>query len=90
MSINNVWGDVTDDLANIKTLIVVSKLLSQRLCDICSFKMAMEEGVIMLIRMYQKFVFTLSDVNHPGGSLKLQMGLTISPKGGLWVKATAR
>lgn len=50
----------------------------------------MEEAVIVLIRLYQQFVIRLDESMHPGGKIELKMGLTVSPKNGLWVKAVAR
>jgi len=54
------------------------------------WRFAMEEGVIMLVRLYQRYLFRLSETHHPGGVMNLRSSLTIAPKGGLWVKAVAR
>ena len=49
----------------------------------------MEEAIIALVRLHQKYTFTLSDklMTQP---LELKQGITISPKGGLPVTVVAR
>lgn len=56
---------------------------------ICFIPPAVEEAIIALVRLYQKYTFTLSDklMTQP---LELKQGITISPKGGLPVTIVLR
>lgn len=55
------------------------------------YKLAMEEGVLALVRLYQHFTFSLDPAKHaPDTPLPLQSGVTISPKGGIWMIAKHR
>ncbi len=53
------------------------------------FHTAVEEAIIALVRLHQKYTFTLSDklMTQP---LELKQGITISPKGGLPVTVLPR
>lgn len=55
-----------------------------------AFRFAQEEAFVVFIRMYQRFVFRLDELLHPNGELKLKLGLTISPKDGLHMRAIRR
>jgi len=50
---------------------------------------AVEEAIIALVRLHQKYTFMLSDklMTQP---LELKQGITISPKGGLPVTVVSR
>jgi len=65
-----------------------------QICTWCSFAYsdispAVEEAIIALVRLHQKYIFTLSDklMTQP---LELKQGITISPKGGLPVTVVPR
>lgn len=53
------------------------------------FHTAVEEAIIALVRLHQKYTFMLSDklMTQP---LELKQGITISPKGGLPVTVVSR
>lgn len=54
-------------------------------------KFALEELRLTLVRLFQVFTFTLDASHHqPGQPLPLRMGLTISPKSGVWLRPTVR
>lgn len=56
------------------------------------YKFALEEAVITLAQLHRHFTFQLDDSKHPGGaqSLELATGITLSVKGGLWVRPVPR
>lgn len=59
--------------------------------DCVGKKFALEELALSLIRLYQAFTFELDSDHHPAGQpLGLKMGLTISPKDGVWLRTKAR
>ena len=53
----------------------------------CRF--ALEEAVLALARLTQRFSFSL-DPEHHSGPLDLISGITISPKGGIWLRVQPR
>ncbi|GAB4820987.1 hypothetical protein N2152v2_008033 [Parachlorella kessleri] len=53
------------------------------------FMFANEEGTLALARLVDEFEFEL-DTEHHQGPLDLFMGITLNPKGGIWLKAAER
>lgn len=78
---NAKGGDMSDGMA------YMPFGLGPRMC--IGIKLALEEAIIALVRLHQKYTFTLSDklMTQP---LELKQGITISPKGGLPVTVVAR
>ena len=56
------------------------------------YKFALEEAVIALARLHRSFTFVLDPERHPEGphALELSTGITLSVKGGLWVRPVLR
>lgn len=52
-------------------------------------RFAVEELQLALVRLYQKFTFKL-DPKHHDKELPLRVGITLSPAGGVWVRAVRR
>jgi hypothetical protein len=51
----------------------------------------MEEGILTLVRLHQRFSFTLNEAKHPAGSkLSFLSAITYMPKGGIWLDAHPR
>lgn len=74
-----VWCPVLDPVQN----------FTQHSCAYSGISPAVEEAIIALVRLHQKYTFTLSDklMTQP---LELKQGITISPKGGLPVTVVSR
>ena len=49
----------------------------------------MEEGVLALARLVHRFEFSL-DQEHHVGPLDLITGITLVPKGGIWLRVRRR
>ena len=55
------------------------------------WRFAMEEALLTLVMLHQKFYFTLDAAHHPPGSqLQYLSAITLMPRGGIWLKAHAR
>ena len=55
------------------------------------YRLAMEEAVMALVRLFQRFTFELDAERHPAPhTLKLQSAVTLSPIGGIWLKPKPR
>lgn len=55
------------------------------------YKFALEEAVIALVQLFRTLTFKLDPKRHPvPGQLELQSGITLAPKGGVWVTSHAR
>jgi cytochrome P450 len=54
------------------------------------YRFAYEEGLIMLVQLYSRFVFRLSESVHPGGDLHLRTRITMAPEQGIVVTAEPR
>ena len=56
------------------------------------YKFALEEAVIALAQLHRGFTFALDPHRHPAGApaLELSTGITLSVKGGLWVRLVPR
>ncbi len=49
----------------------------------------MQEGVLALVRLLQRFSFELSPEHH-SGPLVLHSAITLTPKDGIWVRVHRR
>ncbi|KAA6428951.1 MAG: cytochrome P450 [Trebouxia sp. A1-2] len=54
------------------------------------YKFATMEGVLALVRLYQRFTFTLNDQKHGGKPLEHESLITLMPKGGVWLNVHSR
>jgi hypothetical protein len=54
------------------------------------YRFALEEGLILLVQLYSKFYFRLSEAHHPDGDLHVRMSLTLVPERGVCVTAIPR
>ena len=55
------------------------------------WRFAMEEALLTLVMLHQKFYFTLDAAHHPPGSqLQYLSAITLMPRGGIWLQAHAR
>ncbi|DBA91062.1 TPA: hypothetical protein ACH3X2_004165 [Trebouxia sp. C0005] len=54
------------------------------------YKFATMEGVLTLVRLYQRFTFTLNDQKHGGKPLEHESLITLMPKGGVWLNVHSR
>ena len=54
------------------------------------FKLALEEATLSLVQLLQRFTFEVDAAHHPVRQLELSVGITVSAKGGIWLKANPR
>jgi hypothetical protein len=54
------------------------------------YRFALEEALVMLVNLYSKYTFRLSDYHHPGGDLHIRVRLTMAPEKGINVLAVPR
>ena len=50
----------------------------------------MEEGIIALVRLLQRFTFYLDAAKHGGKRLQHNSLITYSPRGGIWLNIKPR
>jgi Cytochrome P450 len=54
------------------------------------YRFALEEALVMLVNLYSKYTFRLSDYHHPCGDLHIRVRLTMAPEKGINVVAVPR
>lgn len=54
------------------------------------YRFATMEGILALVRLYQKFTFTLNEKKHGGRPLEYESLITLMPKGGVWLDVHPR
>lgn len=50
----------------------------------------MQEATFALVRIFQRYTFSLDPTHHPGPTLDVRTAITLSPANGVWLRVAKR